>query len=146
MRPALLALLLACLAIPASGDAPVGSGGAGAASVPQPPPAFFWSGTAPACEAAPSDCTANFFFSWGESVSGIGAACASGYKYLCASAPRSDWHVTVVGTAPACNASCSDCPQGYACWTWTNSGISSAGGGSTCWSGIKVICIKPKVE
>lgn len=106
-------------------------------------PAFFWSGTAPFCEASANDCTANGFYSWGQSAAGDGGACVTGWKYLCASLPITQFGVTVVGTAPFCDASCSDCPQGYSCWTTTNSGISDAGGGGVCASGEKWICIKP---
>lgn len=76
-------------------------------------PTFSWQGTAPSCDAGPSDCSGATPYYWGTNHSGDGAPCWTGHKVLCASEPKSNYqNLQWEGTAPFCDAKPSDCPTG----------------------------------
>lgn len=113
-----------------------------------------WAGTAPFCSAHPADCYN--FAPEGSHVfikrnkHGDGQTCMSGNKVLCARAvcrsndPEYDPNNKTwwVGTAPACAGSPCDCvSQSAGAVPWRQD--SRGGGGATCVTGTKQLCLRP---
>jgi hypothetical protein len=98
-----------------------------------------WIGTAPACEASPSDCPSShpyYQFSSAEPFTDDSRKCASGVKVYCTKDDIwSDAYWT--GSSPTCDADATDCAADY-----TAIAKSEYGDGQICFEGSKVLCAK----
>ena len=113
----------------------------------------FWLGTAPACNAGPSNCTAQSAY-LSSGGSGDGQPCITGHKVICGTVPNGpganesfQWtpskyfNFEWIGTAPRCR------PDAFSqCLSrgGTVFGYDSDGNGSRCFSGKKLLCGFPK--
>jgi hypothetical protein len=117
-----------------------------------------WIGTAPLCDASCSDCvdptpqcmdsTSDALFTYANESQYFGASCSKGSKVLCSPPGSSIYppHPRWIGTAPACGASCSDCPYNLpVCVDMANSAQNTLSNlftsfGKSCITGSKVLC------
>merc|ERR1712048_1474426 len=136
----------------------------------KPHPYGVWKGTAPFCDAHPSDCTNNGYEYVKSDSHGDGSTCWSGNKVYCQKMTcRPDdsynplcnaqlFRISVRGTAPYCAASECDCLQmgevPYSSQAEVENPcvdiarFNSAGGETTkpCWTGTHVLCLKPVAD
>jgi len=89
-----------------------------------------WIGTAPICDAQPSDCADIDMDYVRSSKCGDGSCCVTGRKVKCS--PRQKW----LGTAPICDAQPSECAD----FNMEYVRSSKCGNGSCCVTGRKILC------
>lgn len=126
-----------------------------------------WVGTAPFCKATPADCAArDMRYHSSCSSCGPGSSCWSGQKVRCEHTTKtykdecnpmcSPYYTKKwVGTAPACAGDECDCvatdsipmeKKGGAGDCECGSQANCAPFGSGCWSGSKILCVRPKLH